>query len=692
MSAVSRLSAPSRVRSVVTDMLIAAPLAFASDFVLSTFVGWQMSALVAAGIIALAFAVAMWRARRFNSLWLIRRLNEKRADMEDSADLLFAGDTSLNALQRLQRERLVQRLMIAGPDLRPAWRLDRFLFVLGICCLIVAAVAFVRSGAGLRNAVDAVVGQAGQAGAPVLVSQELHITPPAYTGLPARTDGSLDIKAPVGSRVAWRLHFAPQAQGVDLILHDGRRIAMQRSGDDWIAAIILDRPSLYRIAVQGAKPSALHRLDAVADAPPQVKVIVPEHSLSLVTQGQKTWPLVFEASDDYAVNPTATLHLTLAEGEGENITFHDHVVSVHGFGHGSGNSRTLRFATNVDLTALGFASGDDLVAQLTVSDTRSPAPQVVHGPSLILRWPSNLGTESTGIEGIVDRTMPAYFRSERQIIIDAEALMKAKKSISSEEFLKRSDSIGNDQHILRLRYGQFLGEEAEGDKNDPDQNGSAQPPAAPAAGLGVDNGIEQLYGHTHDEPEAATLLDPDTRATLKQALDEMWQAELHLRQGHPDLALPHAYKALAFIKKVQQATRIYLSRVGPDLPQIDETRRMTGKRDGLASRSTDVTPLQAGDGAVAAAWSALADAPGAVAQPDLAPLEAWLRSHEARVSDPLALYAAIDSLRAEPGCAACRVTLRGLLWAVLSRPPAHVSRRPAGTAAGSRYLDALGGN
>jgi hypothetical protein len=37
----------------------------------------------------------------------------------------------------------------------------------------------------------------------------------------------------------------------------------------------------------------------------------------------------------------------------------------------------------------------------------------------------------------------------------------------------------------------------------------------------------------------------------------MWSAEGELRQGRPEQALPFAYKALGFIKQVQQAERIY---------------------------------------------------------------------------------------------------------------------------------------
>jgi hypothetical protein len=170
----------------------------------------------------------------------------------------------------------------------------------------------------------------------------------------------------------------------------------------------------------------------------------------------------------------------------------------------------------------------------------------------------------------------------------------------------------------------------------------------------------------------------------------MWQSELHLRQGRPDQALPFAYKALGYIKEVQQASRIYLARVGPELPPIDESRRLTGKRDGLARRELAIAPATTGDAVPAAAWKALEEAAEGTkgAAPDLDALQRWLRDNETRVADPLSLFAAIDAVRGDPACLACRQRLRERLWPVLARPPARVQRR-ATDAAGERYLDGL---
>ncbi|MBU8977616.1 DUF4175 domain-containing protein [Lysobacter sp. MMG2] len=688
-------------------------------------VAWRWHGVVLAstvfvvGVVA-AIAFGVQRARKLDTRWLVQRLDAARADMEDSADLLFAPDAGLTTLERLQRERLQTRLRHgAAPDLRPRWSLRAIVLSAALAMLAAAAVVFWP--ARPAQMFDDVVAQlSGEAAAPThtrIVEQNLRVTPPAYTRQGARDEPTLDTRAPQGTRLQWALRLAPQPAAAELVFHDGRRVALRRDGETWRGDHVLTRSALYRLVLRDAPPlreARPHRLDAIADHPPQVRVIEPDRSLSLATPGQKRWPVVFEASDDFGVAPVARLRVTLAQGSGENITFRDQIVTLRA----TGGATVKRFAHHLDLGALGFAVGDDLIAQLEVEDNRTPSPQTARSASLILRWPSELGTETSDLEGMVRKVMPAYFRSQRQIIIDAEALLKDKRRLDADEYLRRSDAIGVDQRILRLRYGQFLGEEAEGEPKPPPtsddvsavtesdteaaghahvgesaapQDDHAHDDAKGTATFGQEGAVLEEYGHTHDHAEAATLLDPETRATLKLALDAMWQSEGHLRQGHPERALPYAYTALKHIKQVQQATRIYLARVGPELPPIDETRRMSGDRAGIARRDDALARATPPDPTLDALWRALDDTPGreAAAEVDFAALERWLRTNESRVPDPLSFIAAVDALRAQPACVACRHELRAKLWPLLPRPPAAVPRRDAGDADGRRYLDAL---
>ncbi|MGH8081924.1 MAG: hypothetical protein ACREP7_15220, partial [Lysobacter sp.] len=525
---------------------------------------WQSVAVASAVAVAAALSITVWLWRaslRLDRSWLIRRLNAVRADMDDSADLLFAGSEGSNVLQRLQQSRLRQRIETASePELGPAGSPRRAVVSWLAALLMTAVIAFWPAAQAPRSLdrLSPALEIPAAPGQPKLLQQALRIDPPAYTGLPSRNEPTLEGRVAEGSRLRWTLRFQPQPNAVALVFHDGVRVVMTRTGEDWSAQRALDKSALYRIEAAGASAAQtrkLYRIDVIADRAPQLRVLEPDRGLSLLTPGQRQWPLRFEASDDYGLAANARLRVTLAQGSGENITFREHFVSLRG----SGEARLKRYEQRLDLAALGFAVGDDLIVQLAVDDNRAPKPQTALSPSLILRWPADQGSEATGIEGMVKTTLPAYFRSQRQIIIDAQGLIAQRRQLDGERFLKRSDEIGVDQRLLRLRYGQFLGEEAEGEpklptsdsesghadahadapeaKNEAHDDHDHAPQAQPPV-FGEEGAVLEQYGHTHDHAEAATLLDPQTRQLLKSALDQMWQSELHLRQGQPQLALP----------------------------------------------------------------------------------------------------------------------------------------------------------
>ena len=663
-------------------------------------VTWRMSgtrlALILGGMTLLACVAIGWRRwYRLDANWLVRSLNSRRGDMEDSADLLL-HQVAVNPLQRLQQQRIVNRLHESPANLRKPWPVAS-LASSTVIAFLISVIAVQWPTAPPRGMTQAQPAARHPSGIPALQRINVQITPPRYTRLPARSVQALSFKAPADSIVQWSLRFSHTPVEAALIFLDGREVPLQSNGTTWTARLTLAAPALYRLQVDGQLWDAgkLHRIDVTPDLPPQVNVVQPVHSLSLASARQPNWEVGFVANDDYGVRAQAVLHLTLTQGSGENISFHEQHLKLDG----QGTTQHRRYQHQLDLSALGMTEGSDLIVQLEVADNHAPQRQLARSPSIILRMGGKPEVESAGIEGVVRRVLPAYFRSQRQIILDAEALQKKRRTLAPGMFLKQSDAIGVDQRILRLRYGQFLGEEAEGGPKPPptgdatqaehaqaDDDHGHEAPGTPTPIFGQVDHLLENFGHTHDIAEAATLLDPETRATLKQALDQMWQSELQLRQGQPDLALPYAYKALGLIKKVQQADRIFLARVGPQLPPVDERRRMTGKRDGIASRTDPLQTATAGTTEITALWLALSSSSPVL---PLQAFDTWLRSHPQQLDDPLSLQAAMDAVHRDPACSGCRAELQRQLWPLLPVPPAQPMRRAPPTPQGRRYLDAL---
>ena len=682
-----------KMRRLMIAVFIVVPLLIALFSLASRLFSIPIAIVVTLASAAMVLFYVMRSMEVFNNGWLIRQLDQRLSTLEDSSDLLFKATSKLSTLQNLQRSRVEQRIStLSNIDLREPWPIKTIVLSVFVAVTLSALATFwPPSNPTATGTMIESVPSPPSVNAPVrLVEQSLSIRAPAYTRLPARSESTLQVKFPEGSNLSWNLKLQPQPTSVELVFYDGSRLALKKTNEAWQGSKIMLQSSLYRVQVNNAPlgEDKLYRLDAIKDSPPQLRVLQPDRNLSLVELGQTDWSLSFEAEDDYGLG-AAKLRIQLAQGIGENIKFSEQARAMTGQG---GRTRK-RFAQVLDLTALGLAAGDDVIVQLSISDQRSPQNNTTRSSSFILRWPPEDSVEATGVEGVVQKAIPAYFRSQRQIIIDTEKLLAERKKYTPENFAVQSDIIGVDQRILRLRYGQFLGEEAEDANKEHDEEHADKAPDKAASASDSQSILEQ-YGHTHDIPEAATLLEPKTKELLRAALNEMWQAELHLRSGQPKQALPYAYRALAFIKKVQQADRIYLARVGLELPPIDETRRLSGDRGSLKNPADNLQAANVEDVALIKFWQSLnqfesRSTAGHSDAPDFFALRNWIREHSSRSPDTLGLLAAIDAFEKQPTCHDCLAEMKAQLWPLLPRPPAAPQQRILRNSNGQNYLDAL---
>ena len=312
-----------------------------------------------------------------------------------------------------------------------------------------------------------------------------------------------------------------------------------------------------------------------------------------------------------------------------------------------------RFTRVLDLGALGMEPGDELYFFVEAHDNRQPAANRTRSETrfLTLRGPEQkTSTAGRGVAGI--NLVPVYFRSERQIIIDTEKLLADRPTLPDAEYRRRANDLGLDQQLLRLRYGQFLGEELENGNAStdhtevnlnplqaapPDLTGpraaasitqrflqehaeqdrgenpdtSAGPRAAPEKGLTADE-VRKPFVDSHDTQDAATLFDRETKGTLKDVIAAMWEAEGCLRTIRVPDALAPEHRALEILKDLQQSARAYVQHVGfePAPLRIDE-RRLKGDAAGAPALASDKDALPPADPALGAVRAALANLPWA---------------------------------------------------------------------------------
>ncbi|MFC5460493.1 DUF4175 family protein [Massilia niabensis] len=571
-------------------------------------------------------------------------------ELEDSSALLVGAETPL---ARLQRQRILARLDSAL-DAAAVRRVVRPRVSTGLLWLLpwLALAAIVWSfGQKPAAAVPAAPAGVQLVKAAVVPQLVVTATPPAYTGA-ARTAGApRNIDLPEGSTVQWCLKNR-EAGSTTLELSDGRTL----SAGEKCASIVATESLFWRW--RGAR----YVLRVTPDAAPLVTISQPSQMIQELKEGATTAAMALSVRDDYAVR-RATLHLTLARGSGENIKFTDREMPLPA----SNDPKVRNWSKTWTLAELGMEPGDELYFFVRATDNAA-RPHTVQSPTYTLRLPAPEVEDEEETSAMPMLVKPQSLRSQRQIIIDTEQLIADMRAtrMSAVAVRERSEAIAGDQGALRRRYGQFLGEESTLFGGEEEHDEHDEP--------GEKMDVLHQFGHAHDEAENATLYDEKTKTILRRALVAMWDAEKALRAITPKSALAPEHKALAAIKELQQADRIYLHKTAFVPPPIKEEIRMTGDVVGAASYgreqagADEAIPLAlrelvaalSGEGPLPALWTRTA--------------HDWVRERLTNDEQRLGAQRAIQDVA--DGCLRCRPALRAWLRAGIAQAPVLLQARP----------------
>lgn len=685
---------------------------------------WQWEVPLLAGMAlllmlgALLYLAWAWRNVRQTDLQQVaRHLNRTYPQLEESTGLLLRPTPELNLLERLQQQRVASQLQSAIPEKQSVFRLHRkpTYMALGIAALVAAGIAALPA-ASVADATTAAPLQLDFPDTPAAVADtavtiqeiEITVTPPAYTGRKAYKAAQPNLRVEQGATVSWRISTNRPARSLVLVLNEGKPIPLNSQNGSYTLSQAFTEPALYHIAINGQK-SAYYTLEIIPDEAPTIQIAKPEQYTEILFGDPQRVTILAELSDDYGLRD-ANMVATVAKGSGEAVKFREEKISL-GFG---GRRRGFSVNKTIDLQQLGMTYGDELYFYVQAWDnhrgyTRSETYFVQI-------------EDTTIVESMDDLTMgvnpvPEYFRSQRQIIIDTEKLIKEQKSLSRAAFEERGNNLGIDQKLLRLRYGKFLGEEFEsgigpggGIPEGEEGHGEEE---HHHAGDGHDHpefenqtSVEALldpYLHKHDQEEAATFFEPAVKAKLKGALAQMWEAELRLRTHRPKEALPYEYKALRMLKEVQQSTRAYAAKTGFDPPPLKEPeKRLTGdlsKIKAPTERRTIETETKLPNTREALKWLERQKQTGRYSQRDVALLErAGRELAQEALAQPGRYLRAMQDLRTliadinanQALCSSCMLTVERAWHELL--PPAKPSPQKQGTTRsrlGRNYLKQL---
>lgn len=404
----------------------------------------------------------------------------------------------------------------------------------------------------------------------------ITITPPAYTGRTSRQQGIFNIEAEESGVVQWRINTNMAADSLLLIFNDSSIIRLTPSTDmrSWRVSMPVRKPGFYQVKL-GNAISDFYRIDMIADQVPEISVRNPAAN-SVIEPGMAYRSMVdVSLTDDYGLSATSLI-ATIASGSGESVAFREQRLTFSDFVPGR---RAVHLKKQLDLLQLKMAPGDEIYFYISAIDNRN---QEKRSDVFIVRIEDT--TELMSLEGLASGIdlKPEFFRSQRQIIIETEQLLKDQPNMSKEAFTNKSNDLGIDQRLLRLRYGKFLGEETDAEIGGDDHGDEEHEE-------GNVGDMMDKYTHKHDNAEDATFFDPETKKQLKATLAEMWKAELQLRTIKPREALPFEYKALRLLKDLQQKTRAYVSKTGIKTTPLDPKKRLTADLSGIQQAVTFTT-------------------------------------------------------------------------------------------------------
>ncbi|WP_160718023.1 DUF4175 domain-containing protein [Chitinophaga solisilvae] len=566
---------------VYSSLLLSAAVALPFIFTAT----WQAPVLVLGlSMLTFLYARSPWKLQQEE---VARYLNQTFPDMEDSAALLLKSPETLSMLEKLQTEKItpvLHSLQLPRTFYRP---LRQAATVLGGSVLLCAIWGIFLTSVIVPSNQQITLPVTGNETAtipPGISKVKVSIHPPAYTGKAVRTQAGLNIIAEDSAIIRWELHTSGDVKELALWFNDSTRLlpAPDKDSTTWTATRTIRKSGFYEVRVNKVR-SQLYQLQMKPDQPPVIRMLSPEPYTTIDFGASAKVNVRAALTDDYGIRQ-AQMHLTIASGNGESVRFKEQQLSFDN--NFSAHAPAYQLARLLNLTTLGLKPGDELYFYITTTDTRW---QQSRSDVYIVTLPDTARLFS--MDGLVNGVnfKPEYFRSQRQIILDAEQLLKDRDSLGKEKFNQRSNELGTDQKLLRLRYGKFLGEENEsniGDArvaaeegHDHDHGHDHEEAAADPKDFGNAARILDEFTDKHDNAEDATFLDPAVKQQLRATLTEMWKSELQLRMYKPQDALPFAYKALRLLKDLQQQSRVYVAKTGVKTTPLKPEKRLTGELD-----------------------------------------------------------------------------------------------------------------
>ncbi len=626
-------------------LLFALTLMLPTVVILHRWVGWSWLLACLSGGLLIGLFIVLWGYlqinQKLNESLVARYLNQHYTFSEYSADLLLKSDAELSYLARLQKKQIYQQIEAHRHEIQMPRRITRFLWPC-VGAILLALLIYYSPRPLLESARDSLPtdskeNQKSSPSAstlpPEIKEAFVRVQPPAYTRLPATQSESLVIEAPAQSLLLWVFRFEGEPDQAYLVTHREDSLPLRAmGGNKYQVSMQLIEKGFYHVVFrqhhQDWQASDYYPLNSIPDTQPLLTLKGVEPYWEIDYHPEATLNLEAIIQDDYGLSK-AYIVATVSRGEGESVKFREQRLSFDK--KLKSQPRQAKLQKTIHLRDLEMAPGDELYFYVEAQDNHQPRPQAGRTEMYFLSLRDTTQEALTMELGSGLKVLPEYFRSQRQLIMDTEKLLKEQTNIAREELESRANDLGVDQKLLRLRYGKFLGEEFESsigagghhhhhhhhdeeheeeheeehyegdghgdedeghqkwkerrsslsilERNEKDHDHQALKSNSSALDPML-QGVPEEVMHLHDVMEEATFFDETLKTQLKAALSQMWESELRLRTFQPEASLPYQYRALKLIKEIQQKSRVYVERIGFEPPPLEEKgKRLSGSLD-----------------------------------------------------------------------------------------------------------------
>jgi len=532
-----------------------------------------MLMVVVASVSVGVLATLAWRAVRPRALprAIEQRVPSSKNLLITASELLNGPSRAPDAIGAVVLDRAAR--LARATDVSRQWPLQRPLLaaVGGATVLVLAALLSTRSAAATaraRAAARALVAAA--VGRIDITSIQARITPPAYTNLAASELVDPDrLSALVGSRIV--VTVAAAADSLLVALRDSTRIVPRAPNGNFIVELdaTADGFLAFEPRMNDGRTGARRLLGITArsDGAPRVRIVQPARDL-IVPDAKQTLALSIEADDDLAL-ASLRVRYTKVSGSGERFTFEEGELPVN-VNRATQTAWTGR--ASLALEPLLVEPGDLVVYRAVAADKR-PGAVPTESDAFIAELAAAGGLAALGFA--MDPDEDRYAVSQQMVIQKTERLIAQQRTLNKADVAEQAAQLAAEQRRVRAEFVFMMGGEF------------AQQSVAD------ENGLTELDEHEEAESEgdlAAGRMVNRGRSALLSAVRAMSRASVALVDADLPRALAHEKTALVELQEAFARAR-FLMRALSQREQLDLSRRLSGKREGvnrIPARITDV--------------------------------------------------------------------------------------------------------